>query len=206
MRGHPKQWVHLIPGRVLRGASSVGAVLALALIAGCTLFAGSANASCWAPSSKKLVSLPRSQVFRTQTTQQQSSERTVAGDASIVGLWDIRFLTPDGELYDEGYDQFHSDGTEVLNDNAPPQPANGSGTVCLGVFESKGKGIYRVKHPFWIIDDQGNLSGSGVFLETIILDSNDTYHGSFTAISYDLYGNEASRDEGSLAAQRITVE
>lgn len=194
---HPKQLVHLILGR---------AVLGLALIAGCTMYAGSANASCWVPSSRSLVRFPKSPLFQTQTMRQQSSESTVGADASIVGLWVVRFLLPNGEVFDEGFDQFHSDGTEILNDNAAPQPANGSGTVCLGVFESKGQGTYRLKHPFWIIDEQGHLSGTGVFRETIILDNNAAYHGSFTAIAYDLDGHEISRDAGSLEGRRITVE
>ncbi len=206
MSRYPKRLVHLIRRRVLPGAS-VGAVVALALIAGCTMFASSANASCRVSSSGKLGRLPKSPVFPMQPMRQQSSESTVAGEqASIVGLWDVRFFLPDGELYDEGFDQFHSDGTEILSDNASPQPANGSGTVCLGVFDSKGQGTYRLRHPFWVIDEQGNLSGTGVFLQTIVLENDATYHGSFTAITYDLNGHEIDRVEGNLEAQRITVD
>jgi hypothetical protein len=152
------------------------------------------------------MSFPRSPVFQTQKTRQQSSEGTLVGEASIVGLWHIQFLSPDGEVVNEGFDQFHSDGTEILNDIHQPTPANGSGTICLGVFESKGNGTYGVMHRFWIIDDQGNPTGSGVLLETIVLDNNRALHGSFAAISYDFYGNEASKEEGSLEAERITLD
>src|SRR5262249_20241284 len=138
-----------VRGRVLRGASSVGGVLALALIASSTMFAESANASCFSSSSKQSMSFPRSPAFQTQKTRQQSSEGAVVGEASIVGLWHIQFLSPDGEVVNEGFDQFHSDGTEILNDIHQPTPANGSGTICLGVFESKGNGTYGVMHRFW---------------------------------------------------------
>jgi hypothetical protein len=43
--------------------------------------------------------------------------------ASIVGLWDIRFLAGD-QVVDEGFDVWHSDGTETLNDTPPPVTGN----------------------------------------------------------------------------------
>ena len=81
-----------------------------------------------------------------------------------------------------------------------------TGIVCLGVFKKSGRRMYRVRHPFWAIDDRGDLSGTGVLLETIILDDHRTFHGAFIFISYDLSGQETSRVEGNLEAQRITVE
>jgi hypothetical protein len=51
-------------------------------------------------------------------------------NVSIVGLWTVTFNS-NGQVFDQGYDQWHSDGTEILNDTAPPQPANGAGTICL---------------------------------------------------------------------------
>jgi len=142
-----------------------------------------------------------------RSTNENDQSSAVDADDSIVGFWDVRFLLPTGELFDEGFDQFHSDGLEILNDNGGgPQPANSSGTVCLGVFKKSGRGMYRVRHPFWAIDDRGDLSGTGVLLETIILDDHRTFHGAFIFISYDLSGQETSRVEGNLEAQRITVE
>ena len=42
---------------------------------------------------------------------------TSNSQASIVGLWHV-FLTSGGLPFDEGYDAWHSDGTEILVDNA----------------------------------------------------------------------------------------
>jgi hypothetical protein len=131
-----------------------------------------------------------------------------ANDEPIVGFWHVRFLLPTEPplLFDEGFDQFHSDGTEVLNDTAPPQPANGSGTVCLGVYRRTGPGTYQVKHPFWVFDEQGTLIGTGLFRETIAVDDDASYHGSFLYLTYDLNGVETDRAEGNLIAERITAD
>jgi hypothetical protein len=110
-------------------------------------------------------------------------------------------------VFDEGYDQWHSDGTEILNDTAPPQPANGAGTICLGVYKKTGPRTYTIKHPFWSFDATGTLVGTGVILEVVTLDrSGNSYTGSFEFITYDLQGNVTSDTTGELKAERITVD
>jgi hypothetical protein len=187
---------------------------AVTVLVSSVLFCISANASCGQISPNSALASPQARSFAPMGATQAMSRsigeddqgNAVDVDDSIVGLWDVRFLLPTGELIDEGFDQFHSDGLEILNDNGAPQPANGAGTVCLGVFKKSGRGVYRLRHPFWIIDERGDLSGTGVFLETIILNDHRTFHGVFIAVSYDLSGHETSRVEGNLEAQRITVE
>jgi hypothetical protein len=56
------------------------------------------------------------------------------GRAPIIGLWDIKFYSG-GQLVDEGFDAWHGDGTETLNDTPPPV----TGNVCLGVWAQTGK-------------------------------------------------------------------
>ena len=128
-------------------------------------------------------------------------------EASIVGLWHILFFNPDGSTFDEGYDVWHRDGTEILNDTAPPQPANGSGTVCLGVYEKTGPRTYKLKHPFWSFDATATLIGTGVFLEEVTLDENgNAFSGTYDFKTYDLNGNLTFEQKGDLKAERITPD
>jgi hypothetical protein len=147
------------------------------------------------------------QAFQMQTPAQESFTNTKEDlDASIVGFWHVLFVSG-GHVFDEGYDQWHSDLTEILNDTAPPQPANGTGTVCLGVYKKTGPGTYKSKHPFWSFDATGTLIGTGVILENLAVGrSGNHYSGSFEWITYDLNGHVTSDTKGELKAERITVD
>ena len=133
--------------------------------------------------------------------------KTDENEPSIVGFWHLLLLNPDGSIFDEGYDVWHSDGTEVLNDTAPPQPANGSGTVCLGVYEKTGPRTYKIKHPFWSFDATGTLVGTGVFLEEVTLDENgNSFAGTYVTKNFDLNGTVTFEQTGDLKAERITPD
>ena len=125
--------------------------------------------------------------------------------ATMVGLWDVTF-TSGGSLYDEGFDQYQSDGTEIMNDITPPA----AGNVCLGVWARTGGLTFKLRHPFWIFDALGiNLIGKGLLLEQISLDqSGDSYKGTFTFEFRDLSGNPIPSMpdvSGDLSATRITA-
>ncbi|HUI41878.1 MAG TPA: hypothetical protein VL523_07910 [Terriglobia bacterium] len=125
---------------------------------------------------------------------------------SIVGLWNVTFYSG-GQVFDQGFDQWHSDGTEILNDNAPPLPANGTGNMCLGVFKQTGPQAYKLRHPFWIVDANGNLAGSGFYVEKVTVGSGgNRYTGSFDFQEFDLNGVLIYEATGIIAAQRITVD
>ena len=120
---------------------------------------------------------------------------------SIVGLWHVTFVS-DGQVTDEGFDQWSSDGTEILNDNPPPS----TGAVCLGVWAKSGS-VFQLKHPSWTFDDSGNLTGTAIIQERLMLaDDGQTYQGSFTVDVYDLSGSVLLHLEGDVAAERITVD
>jgi hypothetical protein len=166
-----------------------------------------ARASCkHTPRPNSPDSQSNAHAFQTQTLAQEALLSTEDDDASIVGFWHVLF-TIGGQVFDEGYDQWHSDGTEILNDTAPPQPANGAGTICLGVYKKTGPRTYKLKHPFWSFDATGTLVGTGVILEVVTVDRSDnSYTGSFEFITYDLKGNVTSDTKGELKAERITVD
>jgi hypothetical protein len=191
-----------------RGSSRL--ILTLTILACCAVFSASAKASCRSSaSSRPEVTLPETRLLQTESLLQLSPQSTPEDEddkAAIVGLWHVRFFSG-GQLFDEGFDQWQSDGTEILNDTAPPQPANGAGTICLGVFKKTAPRTYKLRHPFWSFDANGNLAGSGVFLEQITVDkSGNNYSGSFSFFTYDLNGNVTSEVKGEIKAERITVE
>ena len=102
-----------------------------------------------------------------------------------------------------GFDQFHADGTEILNDTAPPV----TGNVCLGVYKLPATTSIKLKHPSWIFDPTNTfVIGKATILEQITVDrSNSFFTGTFTIQIRDLNGNPIAPDfSGQLRGDRIT--
>lgn len=185
------------------------AALVIAVLACFTAFSANAKASCGAfADTRQETTLSAFSPFQTQEQAQSSipDRRDDDGDASIVGLWNATFYAG-GQIFDQGIDQWHSDGTEILNDIAAPQPANGSGTVCVGVFKKTGPRTFKLRHPFFSFDANGNLAAIGVILEDLtVAASGATYSGTFSYKAYDLAGKQIVNTEGTILAQRITAD
>ena len=128
---------HAVPGNV-RGPSwrsrSSRIIVTLTILVCALVLSAPVRATCKDPSTPNLpgaFSAPHT--FQTQTLAREAHPTTREdedNDASIVGFWHVLFIRG-GQVFDEGFDQWHSDGLEILNDT--PQPANGTGTICLGV-------------------------------------------------------------------------
>lgn len=114
----------------------LGPIMSVAILGLSALFSASANAACNSSATPRLAANLREVPSPPRALQQssQSVADDVDGDATIVGLWHVLFVSG-RQPFDEGYDMWHSDGTELLNDTATPQPANGAGTICLGVYK-----------------------------------------------------------------------
>lgn len=147
-------------------------------------------------------------LLRQQSGIQRASKpspRLDQGSISMVGLWDVQFSV-EGAPFDEGYDQFHSDGTEMMNDI--PNPALGN--ICLGVFVQTGPQTYLLHHVYWNFDNTGTVIGRGIWIQNIKLDrSGSSYSGTWTMTNFDLDGNEILTGplapiSGDLVAARIT--
>jgi len=124
---------------------------------------------------------------------------TPAGPASIVGLWNITFFA-DGQPFDYGFDVFYADGNELLNDVTPTIEGN----ICVGVWQQIAPRTYTLKHVTWNFDTSGNLSGSGVFYQTLHLSTDgNSYTGTVESIFYDLSGNLTGQFAGTIEATRI---
>jgi hypothetical protein len=128
---------------------------------------------------------------------------------SIVGLWHVTFLVGNGpNVWDEGFEQWHADGTEITIDVAVPPAA---GNVCLGVWEKSGPRSVKLHHVGWNWDTSVNpaaLAGVFVLDMTVTLGRDgDSYAGHYVSESYDNDGQiiPAFHADGVVRGQRIDV-
>jgi hypothetical protein len=118
---------------------------------------------------------------------------------SIVGLWDVKGYVQ-GQFVGEIFDMWGADGTEVEVDASNPLYGN----VCNGVYIQTGTLLYRLTHPSWNFDGNGNLIGTVIIRELITLDpKGDRYTGVVTYDVFDLNGRLVSHNEGNLVATRV---
>jgi hypothetical protein len=118
---------------------------------------------------------------------------------SIVGLWRTT-ATSGGQVVDQGIDAWHADGTETLNDTAP-------GHFCLGVWERTGPFSYKKYHPGFQFDPNGNLVGTVVIREQVVLARNgNSYSGTQTVDFFDLNGNNFLHLTAAITGQRLTAD
>ena len=177
---------------------------ALIAFAFATLCTAPANARCVYKKSQfrtpraAIVPAPEKLVPRLTTVDPEATP----ADPSIVGLWYARFVTG-GQLVDDGFDVWLSDGLEILNDSTIPSQGN----VCLGVWVKIGPRSYSLKHPTWLYDESGvNLIGVGMLREKITLDSKGaTYTGELTIDIYDLAGNPLDHETTAITGTRIAA-
>ncbi len=139
---------------------------------------------------------------------QLASEREGVNDR-IVGFWKVKFVSqgtsgiPDGAVIDNGFAQWHSDGTEIMNSSRVPA----TGNFCLGVFEKSGPSSYDLNHYALSFDPAGNFVGPARIQEHVSLNRKaDQYEGTFTIDQYDPSGNLLAHITGQVTATRISVD
>jgi hypothetical protein len=124
-------------------------------------------------------------------------------DDRIVGFWKVEFMLDDGTVFDHGFAQWHSDGTEIMNSSRPPA----TGNFCLGIWQKSGRSSYKL-NPFgfgW--DLNGTFIGPARIQVEVTLDhSGNTYAGTLTVDQYDPAGNLLAHIAGQVTATRITVD
>jgi hypothetical protein len=122
----------------------------------------------------------------------------------IVGFWIVTYVLPDGTVLGNGFQQWHSDGTEIHNAEGPAA----GGNFCLGIWKKTGRSHYALNHFYLASDPTTNTMNARIQIrEEIDLDRNgDKHFGTFTIDRYDLDGNLSFHVEGTVQATRITVE
>ena len=134
---------------------------------------------------------------------------------SIVGMWNFQFISmgntthnpsiADGTELNWGYNQFHSDETEILNAGAR-SPAQQN--FCLGVWQKTGDFTYQVNHFALNYNaTTGALAGKIIVIETITVSPGGTaFSGTFVENVFDTTGKQTDQLTGQVKAQRITVD
>ena len=128
--------------------------------------------------------------------------KPVNGIVSIVGMWSVRFVLPNGGLFDFGYAQWHNDGTEILNSGSrAPSTQN----FCLGVWTQEGPFKYKLNHFALGYDPAGSLNGLVNIKEEVVV-IGDSYSGPFTVDVYNP-SNKAlvAHVAGTVFGKRVTV-
>jgi hypothetical protein len=184
-----------------------------------------ARASCFAPGASKLsaltgaAKLARPGAAPALAAAAQGASSNDGG--AIVGLWQVLMTAFPGTnnefIFDFGFQQFHTDGTELMiSGGVPPSYGN----VCIGVWERGARGEIRLRHVVWNFSGNEVLGDlpSGYFLLEVTLrpDSQGTaYAGTWKAASYDLGAGPLgsggppqpnSEFEGTLQAARVSVQ
>jgi hypothetical protein len=141
--------------------------------------------------------------------------------APIVGLWQFTFISEgnegvppfikDGTTMDQGYAQWHSDGTEIMNSSRDPV----TGNFCLGTWAATGRQTFRLNHFALSWDNTGTFctpepGTSNCFVgptnireEVIVNRRGDGYTGAFTIEQYDTAQHLMAHLTGRIVAHRI---
>jgi hypothetical protein len=116
----------------------------------------------------------------------------------IVGFWRVGYVLPDGTVLGNGFQQWHSDGTEIHNSEGPAA----GGNFCLGIWKKTGRLHYTLNHFYLASDPTNNSLHDRVQIrEEIDLDrSGDEHFGTFTIDDYDLEGNFLFHIQGTVHA------
>jgi hypothetical protein len=118
----------------------------------------------------------------------------------IVGLWHVVHTQSDGTLLFEGFDTWHSDGTEEELGNLPPT----SGAVCMGAWTQNGKSAQLLTHVDWLYDLNNNYTGTLNMTQTNKLSKDgNSYTGTFDAKFYNTNGNLLEDIFGTTTADRL---
>jgi hypothetical protein len=124
------------------------------------------------------------------------------GNHSIVGMWSFK-MTPTAGPGDFGYQQWHSDGTELMNSGGR---APATENFCMGVWRQVAPSRYHLNHLALSYDpSSGQINARVNIKEDVTLDpSGMNYSGSFTLDVYDPTGTTAvAHQNGQVTAQRV---
>lgn len=121
--------------------------------------------------------------------------------APIVGMWHVHLIVastsgipsppPPGAEVDAGYQQWHSDGTEMLNSGRPAANTN----FCMGVWEQVGPLTFKLNH-FAISYTQGpppdpqsgpsniRTGPTSIVEQVTVSPDGKTFKGTFTITDY----------------------
>jgi hypothetical protein len=172
------------------------------LIAAATLAltAGSISSQAACVHRVKGGNTPAAQPMKLPPLPRQPANAPSQNEDSIVGLWHVEHRLPDGSLYFESLEHYHSDGTEFEFSNTNQILGN----VCMGVFTQKDARSVSLYHIGWIFDDAGDPAGTFTLEGPRKMSVNGKrLRGTFDAKIYDPDGNLVEEDSGTTTGERI---
>jgi len=200
--------------RSFKAVAAGVAILALA-----TALMQRANAGCadFQPSKKTVGWQTPGSFFKGLSFVRVSDDGAWQRD-DIVGMWrfTMSIAGPNGEpvVIDNGYTQWHVDGTEIMNSGAhAPSTSN----FCLGVWAQTGLGTYKLNHFPLAWDSAGTAPQGPVHIvANVKLIDHDHFSGPFTLDVYLWDGSEIvnalpgapplAHLTGTFSATRVTTE
>lgn len=120
----------------------------------------------------------------------------------IVGMWSFK-MTVGTATVDFGYQQWHSDGTEIENTGGR---APATENFCLGVWHPTGLRRFHLSHYALSYDMSGTLNGKAIITEDVTVDATGmSFTGPITISFYDPNSNALTQQvKGQVTAQRIS--
>jgi hypothetical protein len=200
---------------------AISRVMTITLGAGvlCTMFVSQASAGCGDLSNLQgpFVFASTSTHLRAAASSAQAESALARGfsNASIVGLWNVQFVSqgntghnpsiPDGAVIDWGFNQWHSDGTELLNSGGH---AANTGNFCMGVWGQTGFLTFELNHFALSYDSTSGALANVVNIreQATLSPSGDSYGGTFTIDVYDPNGSHVDHVAGTITGTRVTVD
>lgn len=201
---------------------AISRTLTITLSAGIfvTLFASTASAGCGDLSNLQgpfEFAQTNSRIFSSPSAVNANGAlaRGSSSSASIAGLWYVQFVSqgnaahspsiPDGAIIDFGFNQWHSDGTEMLNSGVH---APATQNFCMGVWGQTGFLTYELNHFALSYDATSGALANVVNIreQDTLSPSGDSYTGTFTIDIYDTKGNHLDHIGGIILATRVTVD
>jgi hypothetical protein len=182
--------------------------------AGCDALPSLLKPNAWNPSRQASPTL-RSAYYRPGAEGQfllTGDDEGWPTETDIVGMWRFQLVAPNGAVVDDGYAQWHSDGTEIQKSGLhAPITSN----FCLGVWSRIGRGIYQLNHFPLAWDPTGQSPANAIQLtETVKLTDHDHMTGTFklkvyvwtSTDSLDVSpGRPVATVTGSITATRVTI-
>ena len=181
----------------------------LAVMFLCALVA-TASAECGKLGSPKLGATLKRQAWRVPGSGSAALQLISATEEPIVGLWDWKMISegtegiPDGTVVDQGFSQWHSDGTEItVSGNRAPV----TGDVCLGAWKKDWARHYHLSHYGISFDTSNNYVGLAHITQKIAVSSDGaSYTGRFTIDQYDASGNLLAHLQGNMVGTKVTAD
>ncbi len=118
------------------------------------------------------------------TLLQTALEEDNYREPSIVGFWHFKQMSGTN-VFDAGYEQWHSDGTEIFNSGARRRI---TGNFCLGVWQQVGPRHYVLNHRAigWAPGGTAPAYVAAI-LEDVTLSANgNSFSGNYIVTVYDL--------------------